>query len=175
MDIEGLNEYIYKTQKFTLSNNIGGLISYIKEQKEKYPPKSANKKFFEAEEAFYNKRYDFAIKDYLEVKEIPNFQFFCYRATSYLLLHSLHQEEKALSFAKKALKFYPLDCTTLQVLSDIYSALSENDKADVINKKIANLKKATTSSISQSDEESLHFLPIGTEELAELTQLFSKN
>lgn len=76
---------------------------------------SSDEEFFSGELNFYNGHYEQALKHYLEAKEIPSFQFFCYRASSFIS-RERGQPEKALNYAQKALRLDSEDPTLHQLL-----------------------------------------------------------
>ncbi len=69
---------------------------------------SSDQAFFEGERNFYQGNFENSLKFYLEAKEFPNFQFYCYRASS-LISEARGQHEKALNYAQKAYKIDPQD------------------------------------------------------------------
>lgn len=74
--------------------------------------------FFKGERAFFNRQYKLALKYYASARSVPNFRFFCHRATAYAFKNGGRVEE-AISFAKKALDVYPSDQTTLNAFRDL--------------------------------------------------------
>lgn len=95
--------------------------------------------FFQGEHAFYLGNYENALKQYLEAKSIPQFQFFCYRASA-CLQDSLGARDKAVSFAEKATKINSEDPSvqkiikgtvstqSLKVLASLFEAKGHNEE-----------------------------------------------
>jgi len=175
MNPKKIDCYLNTTQSYALRNNDIELVDYVQQQIIESPNDPNVAKFFVAERAFYQKRYQVALKNYLQAKEIPNFHFFCFRASAYVSL-MMDQKEKALHFAKKALSIKPEDYATLKILIDIYTTIDEEDKADVISEKIQSLLDSeleASYSNSEEEEEVHHHIPVGKDEMDELSQIFS--
>jgi tetratricopeptide (TPR) repeat protein len=78
---------------------------------------------FLGEKAFWQSDYEKAIKNYLQAKNVPYFQFFCFRATAYL--SEKHGErDKAVAYAEKALAMIPNDRATSFILDKLASDTS---------------------------------------------------
>ncbi len=86
---------------------------------------SSDQAFFEGERNFYQGNFENSLKFYLEAKEFPNFQFYCYRASS-LISEARGQQEKALNYAQKAYKIDPQDPS----LRNLYSNLPETEQME---------------------------------------------
>lgn len=76
--------------------------------------------FFEGEKNFYEGNYEKALKHYLEAKELPNFQFFCYRASS-LISQERGLHEKALEYAQKAYKIDAKDPSLKKLYATLHN------------------------------------------------------
>lgn len=121
------------------------LLAYLEEQLEQplLPYHWAN--FYKGEYAFYSEQYEQAVRHYLLAKDIPHFNFFCFRATAFLS-KVLGRHQKAQEFAAKALAIYPNDETTLSLME---------------------------SKRSEGEESAMPVIPIGEEEWKELNAIFS--
>lgn len=64
--------------------------------------------FFKGEAAFYNEQYDKALKHYIQATTVPDFQFYCYRASAFVS-YERHDKEKGDSFLEKASAIRPDD------------------------------------------------------------------
>lgn len=141
-------EYLQETQALTqeIPPSPGAqeaLFQLIERKGKKFTEHPHFRSFFQGERAFYLGQYEQALKHYLEAKNIPQHQFFCFR-TSACLQESLGAKEKAVSFAQKALKIYPEDPFSQKVL------------------KGSETVESTTA----------HRIPLGEEELKVLASLF---
>lgn len=102
------------------------IIDIIELQQEASGGNSSDEAFLQGEMNFYNGYYEQSLKHYLEAKEIPCFQFFCYRA-SCLVSFERGQQEKALSYAEKALRLDPQDPIMHQIVAALQSTGTAED------------------------------------------------
>lgn len=172
MDPIILDHYLDTTQNIALLGNEEDLVAYISEQKNKYCHDPSLIPFFSAEQAFYQKEYKNALKFYLNAREVPLYRFFCFRASAYLS-QLMRSNIKALQFAKKALRIKPDDYSTLRLLENLYLLTDQVDKAEIVKKKIYTLKASKEE--NPQEEEISHFVPVGTEELDELSSIFAES
>lgn len=119
--LKQVRELILQGQNSSQSDN-HELLSVIEEQKANHAGDSSYESFFNGEHHFYNGRYEQALKCYLEAKNIPCFQFFCYRASS-LISKERGQPEKALSYIQKAFKLDSEDPIVKQLFTSLRSAV----------------------------------------------------
>lgn len=105
------------------------LLHLIEISKEQAGSSFSEEEFFKAEYAFYTEHYDLALKHYLEAKEIDHFEFFCYRATAYLLKEqgTFH---KSLEFTRRAVEIIPNDYRSLKLLAHL---LKQQDRGEESN------------------------------------------
>lgn len=96
------------------------IIRLIESQQAVSAGNSSDEAFLQGEHNFYNGQYEQSLKHYLEAKEIPCFQFFCYRA-SCLVSYERGQQEKALGYALKALRLDPQDPIMQQISASLHS------------------------------------------------------
>ncbi|MDF2550238.1 MAG: hypothetical protein K0S07_1305 [Chlamydiales bacterium] len=80
------------------------------------------------EKAFYEGCYDIALKHYLSARKVPDFRFFCYRTSAYAS-QEMGRFEKAIEFARKALKMKPEDYFCLKLLSTLNEPVEEASAA----------------------------------------------
>ncbi|GAB4236700.1 MAG: hypothetical protein Tsb0021_16480 [Chlamydiales bacterium] len=73
-----------------------------------YQKKCHHPFFFEAEFAFFQGEYELALDYYLKSKDIPFFNFFCFRAAAYVYYH-LGKPEKSLELCRKGLSLREKD------------------------------------------------------------------
>lgn len=64
--------------------------------------------FFKGEASFFNEQYDRALKHYIQATTVPDFQFYCYRASAFVSV-ARQDIEKGRSFLEKALAIHPGD------------------------------------------------------------------
>lgn len=92
-----------------------GLLHYISQQKESHPYDHTLQTFFNAEQDFHAENYENALKNYIQVKTIPLFQFFCFRVSAFIAYRRNHHDQ-ALRFARKAIALQPHDSRLQQLL-----------------------------------------------------------
>lgn len=120
--------------------------------------------FFRGEYAFYNKEYDHALKAYLLARTIPQFQFYCYRTSAYISKER-EQDDKALSFAKKALSIFPEDPFTKALIGTLTS--SSPSKVAIGKKEMEELAHIFQGNPEQKEELFAHeFEPLRTSQTA---------
>lgn len=104
MDQKAFESYLSQTMVLPKD----ALQHLIASQKQLYGDKSYLVEFFAGEEAFFQARYESALKHYLKAGGVPAHPFFCFRASAWLF-QSLNNPLKAQDFAQKALAIYPQD------------------------------------------------------------------
>lgn len=125
---------IASQQPEDLSLENSEIIRLIEEYQANLVNNSSDEAFFHGEHNFYNGNYEQSLKYYLEAKEIPCFQFYCYRASS-LISRDRGQLDKALSYAQKALRLDPEDIimnrllASLQGVEGFQDSLSPSDQS----------------------------------------------
>lgn len=107
------------------------LLRLIEVSREQAGSSHNEEEFFKAEYAFYTEHYDVALKHYLEAKNSDHFEFFCYRATAYLLKEQ-ETFHRSLEFARRALEIIPDDYRTLKLLADLLKQQDRDEEADEI-------------------------------------------
>lgn len=112
-----MRDLISQRQENLLEDD-SAIFRLIDENKALSADNTALEAFFEGEQNFYAGDYEKSLKLYLDAKEIPNFQFFCYRASS-LISQERGQQDKALNYAQKAFKIDPQDPS----LKNLYASL----------------------------------------------------
>lgn len=133
MEAQVLENYLKKVrelvsrQQDNLQADNHEIIDLIEMQKEASKGDPSDEAFLQGEENFYNGYYEQSLKHYLEAREIPSFQFFCYRA-SCLVSFERGMKEKALDYARKALR---LDSTDPIVRQIVDSLDAKEDEADM--------------------------------------------
>ncbi|MBA3237128.1 MAG: hypothetical protein H0T62_02105 [Parachlamydiaceae bacterium] len=142
METQAFEGYLKQVRELVLQNQNGSqpdnheLLSVIEEQKTNYAGDSSFESFFNGEHHFYNGCYEQALKCYLEAKDVPCFQFFCYRASS-LISKERGQPEKALSYIQKAFKLDSDDPTVQQLFTSLRSAVEVNGEESNKNGQLA--------------------------------------
>lgn len=123
MDQSAIEQYLRKAKPLSVDFNskvrsIDELHQLIEHYKQTAQGLQAETHFFSGEQLFYRKKFDLALKHYLQAQTLPNGNFFCFRASAFLFDH-LNQAEKSLDFAKKALKIIPDDYPTLALMEKL--------------------------------------------------------
>lgn len=131
--------------------------------------------FFQGEFQFYSGNYETALKHYLQASAIPNYAFFCYRSSA-AYFQSLGNLDKALGFAKKALKLFPNDYLTLSFLEKLLGEDNQHEDAVEVRGRLKALEKEAEA----DQEQSLvplrqKGLAIGEEEIRELAHIFEEH
>ena len=94
--------------------------------------------FFKAEHAFYSGQYEISLKHYLEAKNVSHFEFFCYRATAYILKGQA-AFDKALEFVNRALAINPDDYMTIKLFRELLIQLDRHEEANGVLGRLENL------------------------------------
>ena len=100
--------------------------------------------FFLGEQHYYNGHDEKALKHYLQANAVPDHAFFCYRASA-SLFQSLGNIDKALGFAKKALKIFPNDYLTLSLLEKLLEKDHQMEDALEVKGRLKVLEKEAES------------------------------
>ncbi|MEX1013368.1 MAG: tetratricopeptide repeat protein [Waddliaceae bacterium] len=104
---ETLQNYLQESEKFEEQS-----IELILESIERFKQEAFEDKelvqFFKGECEYYQGKYDQALQYYLLARSVPQFQFFCNRASAHIAFNK-GQTEKAMRFIEKALSSSPSD------------------------------------------------------------------
>ena len=144
------------------------LFQLIEKEKNKYQQSFPFHNFFKAEQSFYRGQYEQALKLYLEAKGVPQYQFFCYRATAYIQI-AQGDIGKAENYAQKALEVNPNDFPTLQILELIHKPGNQTGPCQIPTPLTEN-KTAL-----QNEAESIPKISLGEKEIEELASIFESN
>lgn len=154
----------YLARVKTLSHQIGkepraldDLLHYIAECRQSDADESLFAEFFNGEQAFYTGDYENALKSYLESKELPFFEFFCYRASAYIYQEQ-GEIDKALSFIQQALEIFPDDYGCLVRLGDLLSQTGSHQEAEAV---LAKAKIVALKASSEVKEKNLAYAEAG--------------
>lgn len=140
MQSEILLDYMKKAQALAMNSNPEFLLELVDREMEKFREEPSLKAFFQGEHNFYSKKYRQALENYLEAKDIPNYQFFCFRASAYLS-KEIEEQHKALTYANKANTLIPEDYLTLKILNALYSKEDSSKEALQVREKLSKLEK----------------------------------
>jgi tetratricopeptide (TPR) repeat protein len=159
MDQEKIEQYLKKVRLLSIQLNdsekarqdLEGLIEKGKLESE---GNSSYENFFLGEINFYAKDYETALKHYLQAQAVHNFTFFCYRASAYLF-EQMNNLEKALDFAKKALKIFPSDYLTLFLMENLLKRDLQAEDALEIRSRLNALEKEVQGCITSDQIEEL--------------------
>lgn len=125
-------DYLSRVQEYAISaqddeSSRYNLFRLIDEYLASQPENSSYEQMLLGEKAFYHGNYELALKHYLKAHDLPDFHFFCYRASAFVS-YKMGKTNKAIFFVKKALKLHPEDAYT----QNIYNLLKhlENEDSD---------------------------------------------
>lgn len=124
MDTYQLESYLKQVREICSQNqndpelSVQAVCHLIEEQLNAIQGDSSAEAFFNGEYHSQQGNYEEALKCYLEAKEIPNFQFFCYRASA-LISRERGQDEQALNYAQKALALAPQDLMIQELIRSL--------------------------------------------------------
>jgi len=147
-NLDQFEEYLFSSRQLAAQLDINPaasqeLLHLIETSKDKFLKVNAEtddnvlksyQEFFIAEYAYYSNQYERALKHYLQAKDLPYYEFFCFRASS----HIAKKEgalEKALSFAEKAFSLVENDFSLLMLYSEILHSLNREELAKNIIEK----------------------------------------
>lgn len=133
------------------------VIQLIEQQKEISAGNNSDEAFLKGELHFYSGEYEQSLKHYLDAKEIPCFQFFCYRA-SCLVSYERGQHEKAFGYAEKALKLDAEDPIVRRILAlrDSSSNAQGNENyshSEVVNESFSNQENHSIDLLKENSQE----------------------
>jgi tetratricopeptide (TPR) repeat protein len=166
IDTQKFDNYLDQVQAFTIrmskeENVLAELLNLIENQQIEWCEIPSYEEFFNGEIAFFKQEYEQALKYYLQARQIPYFQFFCYRASAFVS-KAIGNTEKAISFGRKALKFFPEDYLLLNLLKELLSSESHKESVQEIDQKLFSLEQ---------DEPNAE-ISLGEKEASELSQIF---
>ncbi len=168
-DVQRLSQQIASGEKDL--TDLQAMLDVALEESQDDPTRQA---FFLGERAFYQRQYKLALKHYMDARELPMFQFFCYRTCAFLF--DLEQKiEKALDFAAKALALIPNDWTTVALYSALLGSLGRHDEAHVWRSKLQEPPAPLHETHSTDDGETSASVSLGAAEFDELSQLFQEH
>jgi hypothetical protein len=135
-DQTSMQDYLQKLQQLSEDVRTGlhspeMLLSFIDQSQQQAGDDANWQDFFTAERAFHSTDYESALKHYLKAKQVPLFQFFCYRASAYIA-HRKEHLEQALKFARKAYALCPEDQATAAILQTLLQATGEQNPAEAL-------------------------------------------
>jgi tetratricopeptide (TPR) repeat protein len=179
MNKEKFDHYFQQTQRLTLllpkDQSIKEKLNLlIQSNKNSTEHNLEENEFFKGEFYFFNEKYDYALKHYLNAKTVPNYPFFCFRASAYISFARM-DVLKALQFANKALQIYPEDYSTLAILEKI---MTHNVKIEEAQKFVEIPKSKEEITISpEKENDKLSSISLGEKGIEELNAIFdcSKN
>jgi len=116
------------------------LLDFILQQKKNYEDGAGMHELFKGEHAFHNGNYEQALVHYMQAKEIPNFEFFCYRATAYVSFVR-GNKSKAKNFVQKAMEYQPDDYDTLKLYEEILEQQQDHDTAKTIGEMVRKMEE----------------------------------
>lgn len=127
------------------------LLNYIAEQKDQHPYGPEYDAFFKGEYAFYSGNYKQALAHYMQARDVPFFEFLCYRATAHVSF-SRDNLKKTLNFINKALDMNPIDYSTLKLKHNILLKKGEENKAQEVLETIHTIEKEHLPEIQNTAE-----------------------
>ena len=180
LTVELFLQYLEEVQNLTVRgdrenrNMISEIAELIQEQLNQIDETDGSHTFLKGEEAFYQGRYKRALESYLSAKDIPNFHFFCYRASAFVS-EELGRSSKAISFLRKALAIYPTDYTCLKLLASLLEQTDQHQEAAEIRTQLDQMINGDIQYPEQEDLEQSRAVGLGDEELNELSNLFAEH
>lgn len=169
-------DYLSRAQEYAISaqddeNARYNLFRLIDEYLASQPENSSYEQMLLGEKAFYHGNYELALKHYLKAHDLPDFHFFCYRASAFVS-YKMGKTNKAFFFAKKALKLHPEDAYTQNIYNQLKTVENEEYEAAEPTDPIKELyqESATTRENSYTKETS-ETLTV-SQELEELSHIF---
>jgi len=168
IDTQKFESYLEQVQAFTIrmskeENVQAELLNLIESQQIEWCEIPSYEEFFNGEIAFFNQEYEQALKYYLQARQIPYFQFFCYRASAFVS-KTIGNTEKAISFGRKALKFFPEDYLLLNLLKELLCYESHKESVNDIDQRLFSLEQNDPSSENSLEERDMN----------EFSQIFEK-
>lgn len=187
MDSKVFQNYLENTQRLLGNgkfedNSRQDVLKIIKEHMKNEQASKEGDFFLKGEEAFFNRQYKLSLKYYSMAHDIPNFRFFCHRATAYVFKNG-GRLEKAIDFAQRALNIYPEDAITLGILEELLREKYKGWETEKIQNEIASLKeKALKEHLNkkQKNEEvnkepfGRNPIPLAKKELDDLSNIFNE-
>ncbi|MBS4169234.1 hypothetical protein [Parachlamydia sp. AcF125] len=178
VDTKKFENYLDQIQTYAIRLNkeegaLEELLRYIEEQQVEWTEDPSYQEFFKGEYAFFKQEFDLALKHYLQARAIPLFQFFCYRASAFVS-KSIGNQEKAISFSRKALKFFPNDYSLLNLLKELLPSDSHRESVQEIQQKLQTLENGDSSASLLSSTNDLA-IPLGERRAHELHYIFESH
>lgn len=178
IDTKKFDGYLDQVQQYAIRLNkeegvLEELLKFIEDQQLEWAEDHSYQEFFKGESAFFKQEFDQALKHYLQARAIPLFQFFCYRASAFVS-KSIGNQEKAISFSRKALKFFPNDYPLLTLLKELLTSDSHRESAQEIHLKLQALENGDSPSslLSNINEPTI---PMGEKTVHELNHIFESH
>lgn len=156
LESHSIENYLKETQKLKVvstndTEKLEMLLEFVLKQKDIYEDSSEVIHLFKGEHAFHSGNYEQALVNYMQAREVPNFEFFCYRATAYVSFIR-GDNDKATSFIQKALGYRPLDYDTLKLYYEILTQSRDQEQAKEIKEKIVMIESENSEIESHHDK-----------------------
>ncbi|MFT4552285.1 MAG: hypothetical protein ACI9S8_000910 [Chlamydiales bacterium] len=193
MDNQAFQHYLKQSQQLSIASpkdkkNTTDLLDLIEDHLRKSQGNDTYEYFFKGERAFYKRQYKLSLKYYSMARQVPNFRFFCHRATVHVFKNGGRVDE-AINFAWKALEMLPTDYLTLKALENLLRDNHKENEARSVQETINNLATIETSNKgsfelnepsdieSTSEETPEEHTPVALckKELDELSDLFNND
>lgn len=144
LETNSIENYLKEAQKLkVISTNdpekLEILLDFVDKQKGSYQDSPENTCLFKGEHAFHSGNYEQALMNYMQARQVPNFEFFCYRATAYVSFIR-RDLDKAKSFIHKTLEFNPDDYDTLKLYHEILIQSGNQEEAKKIKEKLSTIE-----------------------------------
>ncbi len=165
MDSTRFENYVKQAQKLAEKNlqnprSKEELFSLIEGHRQEAVGNRPFEEFFKGEAAFFNEQYDRALKHYIQATTVPNYQFYCYRASAFVS-YARHDIEKGKSFLEKALAMDPED----RFLRNLQKQMEETSPLSSAEIDTPKQQESTSQLLSQIFEEKPEKKGLFTEEL----------
>lgn len=149
------------------------LFRLIDEYLASQPEQTSQEQMLRGEKAFYQGNYELALKHYLKAHDLPDFHFFCYRASAYVS-YKMGKTNKAFFFSKKAIKLHPEDAYTRHIYELLKHLEGEESSSSEIFDSQQECAQECYSSPDDEPVSSQNAEPSLTQELEELSHIFQE-
>ncbi len=140
---ESFTQYVEKAQALAVQEDLGkvslgDILAEIELAKQQFANDEDYQSFFNGEMAFFQEQYQNALDFYKNARSVPNFQFYCCRATAYILAQN-ERDAAALTFARKALKISPDDLIVHRLFVKLHTRMGSDTEAGEWHVKVSKL------------------------------------
>ncbi len=89
VEVDPIQKYLDEVHRLNIvadeePQEMQNLLNYIVEQQSTHESSPDHESFFKGEYAFYQENFEQALVHYIKAREIPHFEFFCYRVSAHI-------------------------------------------------------------------------------------------